>query len=375
MAQDKMKRYIDCHIPVTACNFRCKYCYITVAGESFAGEYPKFEYTPEYMAQALSLKRLGGVCMINLCGGGETLLPPEIIDIIKALLAEGHYVMVVTNGVLTQKFQELENLPEEYRHRLMIKFSFHYLELKEKNLLDTYFDNIKRMENVGISYTLELVPHDEIIPLIPEIQEICMERVGALCHVTVPRDSSVPAMPILTKLSKEEFENVWSVFNSKLFDYKLSIFDVKRTEFCYGGEWTFFMHLGTGILRQCYSGQKIVNLYEDIKAPIPFCAVGNNCRDAHCYNCHSFIAFGTMPEVYSPYYLEMRDRKTLSGNYWIGEKMRGIFSSRCSESNKKYTMIEKLIVNYRNENGLVDQQIPATLKDVIKSKIKKMIGK
>ena len=100
---DKIKRFIDCYIPTETCNFRCHYCYIT-QNRKFNNKVAKFNYTPEYIAKALSKERLGGVCLINFCAGGETLIAEEVIDIIKALLVEGHYVMVVTNGSLTKRF-------------------------------------------------------------------------------------------------------------------------------------------------------------------------------------------------------------------------------------------------------------------------------
>ena len=374
MARDKIKRYIDCYVPVTTCNFRCEYCYITLSG-AFANEIPTFDYTPEYIAQALSKKRLGGPCVITLCGGGETLLPKEIPSIVEGLLAEGHYVMIVTNGILTTQFNKLAEMPLECRERLFIKFSFHYLELKNRKLFDVFFNNINTMQEASISYTLELTQHDELIPLIPEIQELCMERVGALCHVTVARDSRDPLLPILTQHSKEEYQKIWSVFDSPLFEYKLSTFNVKRKEFCYAGDWTFTMNLGNGDMWQCYEGKKLFNLYEDVNQPINFCATGNNCRESHCYNAHSFLTFGAIPEIKPPHYDKMRNRITKDGESWVGDNVKNIFQTRCAESNIEYSMLEKLIVNYRNKNDLVDQQIPVTLKDVIKSKIKKMIGK
>lgn len=78
--------------------------------------------------QGIVEKRLGGTCLINLCGGGETLLCPDLPKVAKALLEEGHYVFIVTNGTITKAFKEIEEFPEELRKRLSFKFSYHYLE-------------------------------------------------------------------------------------------------------------------------------------------------------------------------------------------------------------------------------------------------------
>ena len=81
---------------------------------------------------ALQRKTWGGV-PFNLCGGGETLLPPQMTDILYELLAQGHYLAVVTNGTVTKRFEEICDFPEEFRKRLLFKFSFHYTELRRLN--------------------------------------------------------------------------------------------------------------------------------------------------------------------------------------------------------------------------------------------------
>ena len=100
---DKIKRFIDCYVPVTTCTLRCHYCYIT-HHRLFDNKLPTFKYTPEQVRKALSKERLGGICLINFCGGGETLLPPEIVKYIRVLLEEGHYIMIVTNATVSKRF-------------------------------------------------------------------------------------------------------------------------------------------------------------------------------------------------------------------------------------------------------------------------------
>jgi len=126
---EKIKRFIDIQIPVTTCNLRCKYCYITQLS-LFSAEVPELPYSGEYLRKALSKKRLGGTCFINICGDGETLLPLKIVEYIQALLEEGHYVGVVTNATTTQRFRDISNFPSHLFSKLFFKFSYHYIELK-----------------------------------------------------------------------------------------------------------------------------------------------------------------------------------------------------------------------------------------------------
>lgn len=122
---------------------------------------------------------------------------------------------IVTNGTLTHRFQQLAAFPSELLDRLFIKFSFYYLELKRLNLSETYFANIKRMQQAGASFTVEMTPCDEEIPLIPEIKQVCMENLGALCHVTIARSDVDPdnRIPHLSQHTFEEYKKYGGLLN------------------------------------------------------------------------------------------------------------------------------------------------------------------
>ena len=160
---DKMKRFIDCGVGTFACNLRCHYCYVA-QNFLFTQKVPTFKYPPALIGKALSKERLGGVCMFNICASGETLIPHEIVEYVRAILAQGHYVMIVTNGMLTKRIKEFTEFPEEYRKRLFFKVSFHYLELKRLNKFDLFFANIDLMREMKASFTIEVTPSDELIP-------------------------------------------------------------------------------------------------------------------------------------------------------------------------------------------------------------------
>ena len=77
----KIKRFIDCYIDTERCNLRCQYCYISQLNR-FDKNITKFKHSKETIRQALSQKRLGGPCLINLCAGGETLLSDEVVPVV-----------------------------------------------------------------------------------------------------------------------------------------------------------------------------------------------------------------------------------------------------------------------------------------------------
>lgn len=331
----KMKRYIECYVPVTSCSLRCHYCYIT-QHRLFSKELPQFQYAPDYVAKALSKERLGGTCLINMCGGGETLLPPEIPAYIRALLEEGHYIMVVTNGTTSRRFDEIATWPEELLKRLVFKFSFQYLELKERQLMDVFFNNIRKVYQAGCSFTLELTPCDEFIPYIEEIKAECIKQMGALCHITVARDERTNTFPILTQYSIEEYKKIWSTFDSPLLDFKLSVWGQKRKEYCYCGDWSFNLNLGTGEIGQCYWTWTKYNIYKDLSKPIPFHVIGTLCRESHCHNAHSFLTLGVIPELQTPCYAVLRNRTTLDGVEWLRPEMKEFLSCKLEANNELY---------------------------------------
>jgi organic radical activating enzyme len=361
----KMKMFIDTYVPVTTCNLRCKYCYITQR-RLFAGSLPKFNFSPEIVAKALSQERLGGICHFNICGGGETLIPPQMTDYICAILEQGHYVMIITNGTISKRFDEIVQLPPSLLRRLCFKFSFHYREIKEKCLVDQFFANIHKVREAGCSFSLELTPSDEDIPLIAEIMQVSKDKAGAACHVTVARDetSTLNNKPILTKLSREGYEKTWDVFKSDMFCYKMSVFGHKRNEFCYAGAWSGYLNLGSGVMTQCYqSFSKPQNIFEKPDTSITRIPIGRKCKEPHCFNAHAFLTLGLIPELDSIEYARIRNKMADDGTEWLNPQMKEFLSNRLKETNKEYSYIQKIWHSIRYSRPV---RIPGVLLNMIK---------
>ena len=371
---DKLKRFIDCYIATQTCNLRCHYCYITQQ-RKFKSELVHFSKTPQEIRKALSIKRLGGVCLVNFCAGGETLLAEDVLPVLQALLEEGHYVMVVTNGTLTKRFEEIAMFPAELLKHLFFKFSFHYLELKRLHWIERFFANVELMRSVGCSFTIEITPNDEIISCIDEIKALCMERLGALCHVTIARNDKTDRIEVLTSRDWEEYQQIWKVFNSELFSFKSEIFYKKRREFCYAGDWSVYINLSTGDMQQCYCGKKLCNIYEDMNKPLTFEAIGKNCDVAHCYNGHAFLTLGDIPELETITYAQTRNRIDVLGREWLQPEMKAFMSQKLRDNNDEYSIVKKRRVYWKNKKKklivlLVKMPLGKIIRNVI-YKIKK----
>ncbi len=345
----RIHKFIECSVPIKACNMRCQYCYVTQNKWWSSGK-PDYSLCMDKITEAFSVRRLGGTCMFNMCAMGETLIDSEVLQIAKKLIENGHFVMIVTNGTLTERFSEACGWKEELRERLFFKISFHYLELKRINKLEEFFGNIKMLHEAGISYTVELTPDDCYIPYIDEIRKVCEQRLGALCHVTVPRDETKPGYPLMTGLSIDEFDKTWKDFDSPLFDFKRSIFEIRRKEFCYAGMWSFVVNILTGDYSQCYRGKSLGNLYEDLSSPIKERAVGCNCPEGHCFNGHAFLGFGLIPELETPYFADMRNRITDKGGRWLGSTMESAMRSKLIDDNRELKGPVKVWHNIRSFN-------------------------
>lgn len=340
----KPKKMIMCLIPNNMCDLKCQYCYISQLPDWMrCGD--KFTYDVDHIAKCLSPERLGGVCLINLTGEGETMLQKDIVKLCKLLLEQGHYIELVTNLTITKIVDDFMSLPKEMLERLEFKISFHYKDLLRLNLMDKFFDNVKKIQKSGCSFTLELMPYDELIDDIDEIINICYKQVGAKCQVTVGRADYLPSQTLLTKQTKEEYVKTWSKFDSPMFDLKMKLLDVKRKEFCYAGAWTLYVNLYTGEAAPCYAQPYRQNIFKNPNKPIKFVPVGCHCALPYCVNGHAHISMGVIPELDSPSYAIIRNRKRKDGTEWFSEKGKAFFGTKLSETNSKFSPLKKLYYN------------------------------
>lgn len=80
-----MKKMFLFAIPLSVCNLRCRYCYLSQRPSSFEGKIPEMRYSPEQVAYAMRQERVGGPSYFNLCADGETLALPDIDRYVGAL--------------------------------------------------------------------------------------------------------------------------------------------------------------------------------------------------------------------------------------------------------------------------------------------------
>ncbi len=295
-------------------------------------------YSADKVRQALSKERLGGTCLINFCAGGETLLSPQVLEYAYELINEGHYIMIVTNATINDRFDEIAQWPKQVTSHLFFKFSYHYLQLKEHNLLDRFFENVQKARDAGCSYTIEITPNDELIPYVDECIDLCIKQAGATPHITIGRDENDPTkLPILTKMPTNEYYEFWGdKFKSTLFDYKKELFGVPRKEFCYAGMYSACIDMQTGDMYQCYKSTYTQNIFYNISKPIKWIPIGR-CLDHHCYNGHAWIVLGDIPQlsIKAPTFSDVRNRVCNDGSEWLQPQMKEFMNSRTCDNNEE----------------------------------------
>lgn len=348
-------RFINTTVPTKGCNLRCEYCYVRQHGEEDKlkiDNYKKwYKYPVEHMIKALSIDRLGGVCMFNMSADGETLLSPHLFDIVLGLLQNGHYVAVISNCTITEEIQKYVGLDQTMKDRLFFKASFHYRELKKKNLLDTYSYNINLLKKNGISFSVELVSNDYVLKEIDNVKEFSIREFGALPHVLGGREETIKGKypKYETKLDNEEFYKIWGSFDSPLFNFQDSEYMTSHNnDFCYAGVYTGTFDLSSGNFSACPANRTVTNIFDDIDSPIQFLPVGNKCPFPFCF-CGFFLQVlaGSCSDTYDAGYkfYEFRDRVCSDGTNWLTPSIKEVFSHTCSEYHKRVNEEQKYIIN------------------------------
>lgn len=341
---DKIRRFICVCVPDSICNLSCKYCYLRWCDRK-KPIFEKFIADEDTFKRALSRRRLGGACMFNFTSDGETLLNLRIIDYAAALIKEGHYVEIVTNATYKPAFDKLCSLSRECLSHLMLKCSFHYLELERLNLTDVFCENVNAAWDAGASITVEMVPTDDLLPYRKKIYDLCMRRFGAPCHLTVPRNPAYPdRLPLLSGLPHDDFMHAWEMFDSELFRYKMRELETRPRGFCYAGDWMCCLNPSTGILSQCYFGYRRVNIFSNVESPIDFMALGWHCRQPYCFNAHAWLTFGCIPGHSAPFYDQVRNRECQDGREWLQPDIKAFFHQKFAEGNEQYSAIRRVWV-------------------------------
>lgn len=325
-----MKRFIECLIPDSFCNFKCSYCYVQQQARK-SNHRLQLQYSPSFIAKAISPARLGGICYINITGLGETLIPKETIEIVHEILKTGHYVNITTNGTLNKRFDQLLNFDKKLLRHLNVSFSCHIVELKRSEMEENFFNNIKKVHEAGCSFVLQINLVDEYIPYWDEYKKICTSKVGALPQVALTREETYSGYKVMTNRKLEDYVKIGREMESPLFEFTLNNFNKKQKKYCYAGDWSATLDLYSGEMTSCYGQGIHQNIYKNIDNPIIFHPLGCCCAD-YCVNSSHFLTLGVIPQIKTPSYASLRNRESAS---WYNDDMLSFLSLKLQDENER----------------------------------------
>ena len=344
---DKIHKFFECLIPITACNLRCEYCYVHQLSWDH-GVIPGFDYPVEHMIAALSKDRLGGVCYFSICATGETTFCKQLPSFIAGLLRSGHYVNITTNGTFSRGIDEiLRNVPSEYACHFHVAFSLHYKELKRLDLLDVFVKNVHKVHDCGCSYLIQVNFYDGYLPLLNEIKAFSIQNFGALPQLAATRlygNGNMRSVKFHSSLSSEEYVSIGRQFDSPLFEFTVVNFNKRHREFCYAGAWSYVLNLKTGGLKSCYCNGREWDAFKDVTRKLPERPVGCHCDNYFCQNSSHMLSLGDIPNIFKDIsYADLRDRPSAS---WYRPEMRAFLSTKLADTNRQLSAMGKIAVDF-----------------------------
>ncbi len=156
--------WLHWYVITDCCNLKCKYCFYGTAKKKGRVQPIKIEMLLK------TLRATGKTFKISFTGGGEPFLVPNIVEACEALSRE-HYIAFNTN--LTpgniKNFAKKVN-PER---TIFIDASFHYEQLKKRNLIRQFLSNYQILKDRGFNVIINIVAYPEVMDYLDEISDLC----------------------------------------------------------------------------------------------------------------------------------------------------------------------------------------------------------
>lgn len=226
------------------CNFSCSYC----IGASAPPVDPKPIDVPRLLD---ALDATGRRVLVRFTGGEPTLVPnfPQAVRAI----SERHYVAIISN-LSTPAFDETLNLVPSAR-LLRVVASFHYEELRRRDLLDVFARRVRRLRSLGVPTDVEAVATPDKATRVEEVAD-----------ATRRLDFAFQWVPYFGDLGGARYPEAYTANDLRCFgisEERRSVFFRKGTP-CNAGV-NAFVAFSSGAAHPCHHIKRNVgNVYEGI---------------------------------------------------------------------------------------------------------------
>lgn len=350
----KVSKAITIYVEGNSCNLQCEYCYQKNSNPTEKSIVVNLLYPIDEMIRAFSPKRLGSLAEITVIGCAETLLTQQIIPFVHGLLEYGHVVTVVTNATLSERIDRLLDCSEECLQNLILKCSFHYRELIKKELLNTYFINIKKALNAGASAYPFVVICQDYVNEFETISKIMMDNLGIQAHCSpcteVNNSFDLRFGANFNPMPNESLmEQLDKYFDTRIYKecIKYKSVDVQST-FCYAGSWSICIDFMTGKMCKCHGCPvESGNFYQNIDEPFIWKEpIAMSCAIESCALQYNFFSEGLMPDKPCKYTYG----KLIYIPSLISEYLRDKLDVSFSDIYRRLSKEDETIVALKNKN-------------------------
>ena len=293
---------------------------------------------------------------IVVIGSAETLLVEPVIPFIHGLLKYGHIVTVVTNATLTKRIKELLDIQSEYRKNLIVKASLHYLELKKRNLLKIFFDNVKYVVDAGASSYPFVTISEEYVPYLEEISECCQNFLEIFpqcspCLEVVDTDSILYHSRFEPEITGELKQRVENCFDTRILNEIIKNRNFNpQNFFCYAGMWGFGVDFATGQMSKCHNVPLDKNFYEGDRLELAE-PIACSCGIESCCLQYNFFAEGLLPDYDSG----MMYGDMIYSKGFISEHIRDMLNVRLDKVYSRLSLEEEQNFVLHNKNEQIQR--------------------
>ncbi len=185
------------------CNLECDYCHWHNGGNY---DIKDIKDTIDKLYEFFEVRQFNLVTFYF--HGGEPSFHPNIIQVLEYLRTKEIKTIIEFQTNLSLKsYKEIYDLVDVF------DISYHYLELRDKNLLEMFKKNIHDLPKYKLNHLdimLENVPHDELDFFYSEIKEYLelpftnSEMIYGFCHYKYNDETQVKHMEFYNKYNKNE---------------------------------------------------------------------------------------------------------------------------------------------------------------------------